>query len=77
MAHSMAAAAKERKKAQVKEYLRQLKEMVPPTGKRKRGRTGTINALQHVIQSFKKIQGTISSNKHFPSLICVYILYMT
>ncbi|KAJ8320106.1 hypothetical protein KUTeg_001693 [Tegillarca granosa] len=56
MAHSMAAAAKERKKAQVKEYLRQLKEMVPPSGKRKRGRTGTINALQHVIQSFKKIQ---------------------
>jgi hypothetical protein len=47
---------KEKRKARVKQYLRQLKAMVPPKSGR-RGKMGTLGALQHVIGSLQKIQG--------------------
>lgn len=47
---------KEKRKARVKQYLRQLKAMVPPSSGKK-GKMGTLSALQHVIGSLQKIQG--------------------
>lgn len=47
---------KDKRKARVKQYLRQLKAMVPPKSGR-RGKMGTLGALQHVIGSLQKIQG--------------------
>lgn len=46
---------KEKRKARVKQYLRQLKAMVPPSSGKK-GKMGTLSALQHVIGSLQKIQ---------------------
>ena len=56
---------KERRKEKVKHYLKQLKAMVPPT-MGSRGKMGTLSALQHVVQSMKKIQGELS-----PLVVCI------
>ncbi|KAK3105239.1 hypothetical protein FSP39_020458 [Pinctada imbricata] len=53
MAHSKQ--QKERRKERVKHYLKQLKAMVPPA-MGSRGKMGTLSALQHVVDSMKKIQ---------------------
>ena len=49
---------KEKRKSRVKQYLRQLKAMVPPSSGKK-GKMGTLSALQHVIGSLQKIQGDL------------------
>ena len=53
---------KEKRKSRVKQYLRQLKAMVPPSSGKK-GKMGTLSALQHVIGSLQKIQGDLFINQ--------------
>ena len=60
---------REKKKEQVKQYLKELKDIVSKQGSKSR-MIGSVSTLQHVVNSFKKIRGkscmiwTVSTLQH-------------